>query len=103
MPASPAPRVDLTAALPPWVYMYRRLVSDGNRGVRAEAAAVLGALAAAVGKAIAPQLRGLMGPWWVAQFDPYSDAAAAARSAFQVCHLSLLSERGSVGFVGQCG
>ena len=36
-----------------------------------------------VGKGLAPFLKPLAGAWWLAQFDPHSDAAAAARQAFQ--------------------
>lgn len=51
--------------------------------VRAEASAVLKDLVTGVGKGLAPFLKPLAGAWWLAQFDPHSDAAAAARQAFQ--------------------
>lgn len=44
---------------------------------------MLGALAAGVGRGLAAALRPLAGPWWLAQFDPASEAARAARAAFQ--------------------
>jgi hypothetical protein len=53
-------------------------------GVRSEASATLGELVTAVGKAVAPHIKQIMGPWWLAQFDPAADVAAAARAAFQV-------------------
>lgn len=54
-----------------------------RRAVRTEASVVLGALAACVGRGLAAALRPLAGPWWLAQFDPASEAARAARAAFQ--------------------
>ncbi|KAK9814763.1 hypothetical protein WJX72_011133 [[Myrmecia] bisecta] len=74
---------DLTATLPAWAYVYNRLVLDNDRAVRLEASAVLGRLAGRVSRALAPFLKTLAGPWWLAQFDPHADAAAAARAAFQ--------------------
>ncbi len=38
---------------------------------------------AAAGRQAAPHLKPLLGPWWMAQFDPHADVAAAARAAFQ--------------------
>jgi hypothetical protein len=32
-----------------------------------------------VGKAVAPHLKPLLGPWWLAAADPYGDVAAAAK------------------------
>ena len=60
-----------------------RLKGRCGRAVRTEASAVLGALAAGVGRGLAAALRPLAGPWWLAQFDPASEAARAARAAFQ--------------------
>ncbi|GLI62907.1 hypothetical protein VaNZ11_005740 [Volvox africanus] len=74
--------VDLRTAMPPWIYMYNRLVLDSSRAVRSEAANTLSCLLTAVGKAVAPHLKGLIGPWFLAMYDPYSDAAEASRSAF---------------------
>jgi hypothetical protein len=51
--------------------------------VRTEASAVLGALAGGVGRGLAAALRPLAGPWWLAQFDPATEAARTARAAFQ--------------------
>ena len=69
----------LAAALQPWAYYFRRLMMDPAKTVRSEACAAMGALAAAVGKRLAPHLKALLPPWWLAQFDPYADVAAAAR------------------------
>lgn len=76
---------DLVTALPPWIYMYRKLIMDPSRTVRSETAAVQRAFLGVVGKAVAPHLRALIGPWWLAQHDPHADAAATTRVAFQVC------------------
>jgi hypothetical protein len=73
------PAADAAAALPPWGYHFKRLLMDPAKSVRSEACATMGALAAAVGKALAPQLRAMLPPWWGATFDPYADVAAAAR------------------------
>jgi hypothetical protein len=70
---------DLAGALPPWAYHFKRLMMDPAKSVRSEACATMGALAGAVGKQLAPQLRQLLPPWWLATFDPYADVAAAAR------------------------
>ncbi len=45
----------------------------------------MGELVAAVGKAAARHLKSLIGPWWVAHFDPHPDVAAAAKASFQAC------------------
>jgi hypothetical protein len=82
LPTKAPANVALT--LGPFAYMYSRLSTDSSRSVRAEAATTLGQLAQAAGKALAPHLKSLIGPWWVAQFDPHGEAAAAARSGFQV-------------------
>ncbi|KAK9831453.1 hypothetical protein WJX81_006515 [Elliptochloris bilobata] len=76
-------RAELEAFLPAWAKAYARLVMDNDRAVRTEASAVLGALAAGVGRGLAAALRPLAGPWWLAQFDPAAEAARAARGAFQ--------------------
>ncbi|KAG2437620.1 hypothetical protein HYH02_011259 [Chlamydomonas schloesseri] len=72
----------VAAALPAWIHCYRRLILDPSRAVRSEAAATLSAFVAAAGKATAPHLRALMGPWWLAQHDPYAEAAMQSRAAF---------------------
>ncbi len=67
----------------PWAYQYRRLVLDPARAVRCEAGVLMGLLAGAAGRGLAPHLRGVMGPWYLAGFDPYGDVAAASRTALQ--------------------
>nr|BCL66166.1 hypothetical protein [Volvox reticuliferus] len=76
------PVVDLRTAMPPWIYMYNRLVLDSSRTVRSEAANTLSCLLTAMGKAAAPHLKALIGPWFLAMYDPYNDAAEASKSAF---------------------
>lgn len=85
----------VAGVLRPWCYQYGRLCADVHRGVRCEAARVLGQVVGAAGRAAAPHLRPLMGPWLVAQHDPHADTAAAARGAFQV-------RRGWGGGVERC-
>lgn len=70
---------ELALLLPAWAYQFKRLLLDPARSVRAEAAATMAAVGTAVGRGLAPQLRGVIGPWYVAGFDPYPDAASAAR------------------------
>jgi hypothetical protein len=72
---------DLTIMLQPWAYHFKRLLLDPAKSVRMKAAAVMAAVAQAVGKALAPQVKALLGPWYLASFDPYPDAAAAARKS----------------------
>lgn len=67
--------------LQPWGYHFKRLLLDPSKAVRIKAVAVMAAVAAAVGKALLPQLKSLLGPWYLASFDPYPDAAAAARKS----------------------
>lgn len=72
---------DLVAALPCWAYLFARLAMDGNRAVRTEACHVTAALVATVGRGVAPLLKALLPPLWLAQHDAYSEAAAAAAAA----------------------
>jgi hypothetical protein len=67
--------------LQPWAYHFKRLLLDPAKSVRIKAAAVMAAVAVSVGKALAPQLKTLLGPWYLASFDPYPDAAAAAKKS----------------------
>lgn len=80
--ARPAPA--LSAALSPWLYLYKKLVMDNHRGVRCEAHGAMGDLGVAVGKQLAPHLKGLMGAWWLAQFDVHGEAAGLAQAALRV-------------------
>eukprot|EP00897_Mesotaenium_endlicherianum_P000352 jgi/Mesen1/10317/ME000079S09730 len=77
------PAVQLQALLPSWAFEYRRLTVDSNRQVRENAHAGMEALARSIGRGLAVHIRGLMGAWWVALFDPSKEVAAAARRAFQ--------------------
>ena len=52
------------------------------RAVREESAAVLGAIAAGVGRSFAPYLKLLVGPWWMAQHDMQPEVARTAKAAF---------------------
>lgn len=75
---------ELALLLPPYAYLFKRLSMDPNRSVRAEAAAALVAITAPLGKALAPHLKSLMGPWLMATFDAYGEAAATARAGLTV-------------------
>lgn len=70
---------DLALLLQPWGYQFRKLLLDPAKAVRSEAAGIMAAVGAAVGKGLLPQLKTLLGPWYLACFDPYPDAAAAAK------------------------
>lgn len=74
---------DATAALPPFIYQYRRLSLDSSRGVRQEASLLMGELIVASGRSSAPHLKSLMGPWYQAQFDLHPDVASSARNSFE--------------------
>ena len=88
--------MDVQAALPSWAYLFSRLVLDNNRGVRAEACHVTAAMAAAVGRGIAPLLKSLLPSWWLAQHDGYTEAAAAARAAFAAAFPTAAKQRDAV-------
>ncbi|KAL2613161.1 hypothetical protein R1flu_024853 [Riccia fluitans] len=75
---------ELSALLPSWVFEYKRLVQDCSRQVRESSHIAMCALVNSVGRGIAPHLRSLMGPWWVAQFDPSREVSEAAKSSFQM-------------------
>jgi hypothetical protein len=92
------PAADLQAALPSWAYLFARLSADNNRSVRSEACHVTAALAAAVGRGIAPLLKSLLPSLWLAQFDGYSETAAAARAALAVAFPSAAKQRDAVLF-----
>lgn len=70
---------DLTLLLQPWVYQFKRLLLDPSKAVRSESAAIMAAVASSVGKGLLSQLKSVIGPWYLACFDPYNDAAAAAK------------------------
>ena len=86
----------MQAALPSWAYLYGRLIMDAHRGVRCEASQVTTAMAAAVGRGIAPLLKALLPALWLAQYDGYADAAAAARGALAAAFPSPAKQRDAV-------
>ena len=90
------PAADLQAALPSWAYLFARLAADNNRSVRSEACQVTAALVAAVGRGIAPLLKSLLPSLWLAQYDGYSETAAAARAALAVAFPSAAKQRDAV-------
>ena len=53
------------------------------RAVRAEACRVQQALAESLKRRMAPVLKSVIGPWWMAQHDTASEVAASARDSFQ--------------------
>lgn len=71
---------------------------DGNRGVRAEACHVTASLATAVGRGIAPLLKSLLPPLWLAQHDGYSEAAAAAQGALAAAFPTVAKQRDALLF-----
>lgn len=72
---------EVAVMLQPWAYHFKRLLLDPAKSVRIKAAAVMATVAVTVGKALAPQLKTLLGPWYLASFDPYPDAAATAKKS----------------------
>ncbi|CAI5493124.1 unnamed protein product [Closterium sp. Naga37s-1] len=96
----------MQAMLPAWAFEYRRLVVDSSRAVRLATHATMTVLVQGINfqslkrhpclflsrshgsKGLAPHLKQLMGPWWVAQFDSSRDVAAAATVSFQVRHMA---------------
>ena len=57
---------------------------DTSHNVRTHANEALGHLVLRVKRGLAPQLRTLIGPWWMSQHDVYKEAAQAAQAAFEV-------------------
>ncbi|GMH42468.1 hypothetical protein BSKO_10387 [Bryopsis sp. KO-2023] len=74
---------DLVALLPKWIHAYRRLVTDGDRGVRVKSQEVLEIIVSNLKRELAPHLKSVIGPWWMAQHDLHKDTRLAAISAFQ--------------------
>jgi hypothetical protein len=77
------PEAEIRRALGPWTYYFSRLVMDGARAVRAEACGVMGAMAAAAGRGLAPVLKFVMPPWFMAQHDESAEVAAAATAVLR--------------------
>lgn len=75
---------DLLELLPQWIRAYRRLVTDTNRAVRVNAQAALGCIVSRLKRELAPNLKSLIGSWWMAQHDLEQDVRAAATAAFEV-------------------
>ncbi|KAK9844274.1 hypothetical protein WJX74_000343 [Apatococcus lobatus] len=71
------------AICPAWAKLFHRLVLDNSRAVRAEACRVQQALAESLKRRMAPVLKSVIGPWWLAQHDTASEVAASARDSFQ--------------------
>jgi len=69
--------------LSPWAYSFGRLVMDTNRAVRAEACLVMGAIATAAGRTIAPFIKFIYPYWLLAQHDVSNEVASAAASSMQ--------------------
>lgn len=74
----------LASLVPAWIFEYKRLIQDSCRQVRESTHHAMSALATAIGRGLAPHLRGLMGAWWVSQFDSSREVADAAHCSFQV-------------------
>ena len=96
--AQDKPAEDLQTALPSWAYAYGRLIMDNNRAVRAEASHACAALAAAVGRGVAPLLKSLLPAWWLAGCDAHAEAAAAARGAFAAAFPAAAKRRDALLF-----
>lgn len=64
--------------------MYKRLIMDSSHIVRSETATTLTCLVKALGRAVAPHLKSVLGPWFLAMHDPHSDAASGSSSAFRL-------------------
>lgn len=78
-------------ALPSCLFYFRTVMLDNNRSVRLDATQLLSVLVTQAGRNVAPHLKDLMGPWYLAMCDPYSEAASAAQRAFEVCVCSCAS------------
>lgn len=74
---------DMRCMLGPWSYYFSRLVMDSNRSVRAEACTVMGAVAAAAGRNLAPFIKSIYPHWFLAQHDESPEVVSAATSSLQ--------------------
>ena len=70
--------------MPAWLFAYKRVSLDNARAVRLAGARALSRIVHQAGRKLAPHLKELMGCWWLAMFDTYSEAKQAAHSAFEV-------------------
>ena len=76
------PPEDAVTVLPPLASALPRLVVDGDRGVRLEAARALDAAMEAAGRGAGPHVRSVAGPWWLAAHDDAADVSAAATTGW---------------------
>ena len=67
----------------PFIDWQSLVESSKCRAVRAEACRVQQALAASLKRRMAPVLKSVIRPWWLAQHDTASEVAAAANESFQ--------------------
>lgn len=74
---------EIMLIIPQWAFEYKRLLQDYNREVRKAAQGTMNNLIITVGRALAPYLKSLFGPWWVSQFDPVSEVSQSARRSLQ--------------------
>jgi hypothetical protein len=72
--------------LPQWCRVYSRLANDNMVQVRATAHHLMGKIALVVKGELEPHIPSVLARWWMAQFDPRTEASQAAnqslRSAF---------------------
>jgi E3 ubiquitin-protein ligase listerin len=69
----------------PWLFVFKRLVMDNNRAVRLAALRVQALIVKGAGRKLAPNLKELIGPWWIAASDEYRGVADVANASFEVC------------------
>jgi hypothetical protein len=66
--------------------MYGKLVLEVDRRVRLVANQVHTLITANAKKKLAPLLKELVGPWFLAMYDQSKDVARVAQSSFEVNH-----------------
>ena len=66
-----------------YVFLFILCLQDQDNRVREATHQAFEQLIQRVRRSMAPHLRGIMGPWLVAQCDSYAPAASAACSAFK--------------------
>ena len=76
------PCTDTVAILPYWPRIYNKLCDDSDRKVREYSQVAFTSLINSVKKEIAPHLKSIIGPWWVAQSDVHAPTSTAAVKAF---------------------
>ena len=81
---------NVSKVLHQWKLSYRSLTQDVDRNVRQRTAEMLHLFVTRLKRSFAPFLKGLIGPWWLAQHDTHTPTAEIARATFDVTAAGLV-------------